>query len=154
MLTPGGMTVPCWKPGRWCSWSPHRRTRGFGSPKLTPTCGGAAMPSMRSKRSALPNLGVVRLSRVAVIYGMVGERDKAQALLQEVLARSRERYVYPALIATVYAATGDSNRALEYFDRSINDRSLVASWLRAPELDNIRSDPRYKALFSRLGLKP
>jgi serine/threonine-protein kinase len=101
-----------------------------------------------------PDRGVVFLSSVAVVYGMVGERDKAQALLQQVLARSRERYVFPALIAWVYAVIGDTDRALEYFDRSIDDRSLVASWLRAPELDNLRSDPRYKALFARLGLKP
>jgi hypothetical protein len=62
--------------------------------------------------------------------------------------------VYPALIAEVYAALGDREPAFELLERSIADRSLVASWLRGPELDPIRSDPRFTALFTRLGLKP
>ena len=101
-----------------------------------------------------PRPGVVILGRAAVVYGLIGERDKAQRLIRDVLEDSRRRYVYPALIAQAYAALGDRDRAFEYFDRSITDRSLVSSWLRAPELDPIRSDPRFAALFVRLGLKP
>jgi hypothetical protein len=62
--------------------------------------------------------------------------------------------VYPALVARVYAALGDAEHAFDYLDRSIADRSLVASWLRGPEMDPIRPDPRFKALLERLGLKP
>ncbi len=101
-----------------------------------------------------PRPGVVILGRVAVVYALIGERDKAQVLMRDVLEESRRRYVYPALIAQGYAALGDRDRAFEYFERSIADRSLVSSWLRAPELDSIRSDPRFAALFARLGLKP
>jgi tetratricopeptide (TPR) repeat protein len=101
-----------------------------------------------------PRPGVVLLGQAAVVYAQIGEGDEARALIREVLDDARHRYVYPALVARVYAALGDSERAFEYLDRSIADRSLVASWLRAPELDPIRSDPRFNALFERLGLKP
>jgi serine/threonine protein kinase/tetratricopeptide (TPR) repeat protein len=101
-----------------------------------------------------PRPGVVMLGRVAVVYALIGKRDQARAILRELLDAARGRYVYPALIAQVYAALGDRDPAIEYFERAIADRSLVASWLRGPELDPIRSDPRFKGLFARLGLKP
>ncbi len=101
-----------------------------------------------------PAPDVVLLARSAAAYGVLGERAKALALLDQVLDYSRRRYVQPALLAIAYAAVDDKDRAFEYFDRSIDTRSLVASWLRAPELDKIRSDPRFKRLFARLGLKP
>ena len=101
-----------------------------------------------------PRPGVVTLGRVAVVYALIGKRDQARAILRELLDAARGRYVYPALIAQVYAALGDRDLAIEYFERAIADRSLVASWLRSPELDPIRSDPRFQGLFARLGLKP
>jgi TolB-like protein len=101
-----------------------------------------------------PSPGVVIVARAAVVYAQIGEEARARDLLQEVLEDSRRRYVYPALIAQVYAALGDRESALALLERSVEDRSLVASWLRAPEMDRIRPDPRFAALFARLGLKP
>jgi hypothetical protein len=98
--------------------------------------------------------GVVIVARIAAVHALIGDQRRARDLLREVLDDSQRRYVYPALIALVYAALGDREPALEYFERSIADRSLVASWLRNPEVDPIRGDPRFTALFTRLGLKP
>jgi TolB-like protein len=101
-----------------------------------------------------PRPGVVIVARVATVHALIGDQRKARDLLREVIEDSQRRYVYPALIALVYAALGDREPALEHFERSIADRSLVASWLRNPEVDPIRRDPRFTALFTRLGLKP
>ena len=98
--------------------------------------------------------GVVVVAQAAVVYALIGDRRKARDLLREVIEDSRRRYVYPALIARIHAALGDRDPAFEYFERAIADRSLVASWLRGPDLDPIRSDPRFTALFTRLGLTP
>ena len=42
----------------------------------------------------------------------------------------------------------------EYFERSVEDHSLVAMWLRNPEFDWLRPEPRFRALFERMGLNP
>jgi len=101
-----------------------------------------------------PRPGVVIVARVATVHALIGDQRKARGLLREVIEDSQRRYVYPALIALVHAALGDREPALECFERAIADRSLVASWLRNPEVDPIRRDPRFTALFTRLGLKP
>ena len=89
----------------------------------------------------------------AVVYARIGERQKALGLIRELLDASGSRYVNPSVLARVYGALGERDRAFECIERSIADRSLVASWLRGPEFEPIRSDPRFKAILARLGLK-
>jgi hypothetical protein len=75
-------------------------------------------------------------------------------MLQEVNEQARQRYVSSAWIAAAYAVLGEKDQAIACLERSLEDRSLVASWLRDPDFDALRSEPRFRALFERLGLKP
>ena len=54
----------------------------------------------------------------------------------------------------VYAALGDRDNAFAHLEQAIQDRSVIASALRGPRMDGIRSDPRFQRLFERMGLKP
>jgi tetratricopeptide (TPR) repeat protein len=94
------------------------------------------------------------LGSLAELYALVGDRARAQTELNALLDLSRQRYVMPAALARSYAAVGDKERALEYFERSVEDHSLVAMWLRNPEFDWLRPEPRFRALFERMGLNP
>ncbi len=84
----------------------------------------------------------------------VGRKDEARKLLQELLDRAETEYIFPALPALIYATLGEMDLAIEYYEEAIEERSLVASWLRDPLLDGLRSDPRFPKLFERMGLKP
>jgi hypothetical protein len=56
-------------------------------------------------------------------------------------------------IAAIYAALGDADRAFEFLERAIDDRSQVLGWVRFnPVFDALRDDPRYAAFVRRLGL--
>ena len=59
----------------------------------------------------------------------------------------------PAILAGLYAMVGNKDRAFELLDRAVEERSLVVSWLRLPRFDNLRGDPRFKAIFDRLKLR-
>jgi tetratricopeptide (TPR) repeat protein len=95
-----------------------------------------------------------QVAGAATVYAFCGDRTTALALIRDLEARAKERYIQPALLAAPYAAIGDTDRAFELLNRAVDERSLVASWLRVPQYDSIRADPRFKALLDRLGLKP
>jgi TolB-like protein/Tfp pilus assembly protein PilF len=94
------------------------------------------------------------LGSMAPLYALLGDQASAQTELEALVDLSRQRYVMPAALAQSYAAVRDKERALEYFERSVEDHSLVAAWLREPELDWLRPEPRFRALFERMGLNP
>lgn len=75
-------------------------------------------------------------------------------MIEEVFERVGADNVHAGWVALAYANLGEPDRAFEYYDKAIEDRSIIASWLRDPMLDGIRSDPRFDELYGRLGLEP
>ena len=57
----------------------------------------------------------------------------------------------PYSVAQNYALLGDLDHAFLWLDKSYGQSTLVNIKMD-PQLDNIRSDPRYKALLRRVGL--
>jgi len=55
--------------------------------------------------------------------------------------------------ALALSVTGDRKAALDYLEKAVSGQEIeVVLCIRYPSFDPIRSDPRYKALVSRLGL--
>jgi hypothetical protein len=52
----------------------------------------------------------------------------------------------------MYASLGEKDRAFEYYDKALEERSLLPWFLRDPLLDPIRSDPRFQTMLKRMGL--
>ncbi len=102
----------------------------------------------------LSKRGAHALSDGGSVLAFLGRGEEARKLLHELLDRAANEYVFPALPALIYACLGEKDRAFEYYEKAIEERSLVASWLRDPLLDGIRSDPRFPKLFERMGLPP
>ena len=95
-------------------------------------------------------LGVAGLARV---YALIGKRDEAQKNLDVLLQLSKEHYVSPALIALIYPALGNSDKAFEWLDAA--DKAHDLNVVRVKEdfrFNSLRSDPRFTALVRRLGL--
>ena len=96
----------------------------------------------------------VPLSLGGAALARVGRKEEARKLLRELLDRAKTEYIFPALPALIYANLGEAGRAIEYYQEAVEERSLIASWLRDPLLDRIRSNPRFLELFERMGLEP
>jgi serine/threonine-protein kinase len=89
------------------------------------------------------------LGELAVTYAEAGRREAAQAILEE----GELAGAWPGLAATVFAALGQSDTAFEWLERSYERRGLTSTVLRWwPNLDPIRSDPRFEELVRRVGL--
>jgi hypothetical protein len=54
--------------------------------------------------------------------------------------------------AVVYAALGDRDRAIMQLEKAVQTRSLMPFVLADPQLDSLRSDPRFEKLCRRAGL--
>lgn len=97
--------------------------------------------------------GTGAIGDVGCAHGIAGERDRALAVLNELLEARKTRYIQPQNIAIVYIGLGDFDSAFEWLDRAFGDRCGPLTFLKVwPFMDRLRSDPRYDELMQRLGL--
>jgi tetratricopeptide (TPR) repeat protein len=92
--------------------------------------------------------GPYTLSWLATSYAAAGEREQAQALLDEIQEMSAKRYVSPYLQAMIYCTLGDEERALSELERALSIRDARLVWLGVdPLFDRLRDQERFEALL-------
>jgi tetratricopeptide (TPR) repeat protein len=84
---------------------------------------------------------------------MAGEKAKARKILRELEARARAGYVSPYHFAYVYTGLGDFDRAMDWLERAVAERtgpaySIKGSFLLTP----LHSHPRFRALLRQMKL--
>jgi Tfp pilus assembly protein PilF len=90
---------------------------------------------------------------IVLTYAMSGEDDKAEALLEELLAHSEDRYVSPMPIAAIYSALGEKDRALDWLEKAYEERSThLPLFGLYPQLHALRSETRFQDLLRRMNL--
>jgi serine/threonine protein kinase/Flp pilus assembly protein TadD len=90
---------------------------------------------------------------LAFVLGCAGQRDEARKLLDELKAESARRYVPSFAIAIAHLGLNEKEEVLVFLEREIAERGTwVTIYATAPELDDLRSDPRFKAMLKRLNL--
>jgi eukaryotic-like serine/threonine-protein kinase len=94
------------------------------------------------------------LAEIARDYVLAGKLPEARQALRDLLARSQHSHVAPYGIATVYAALGEKDQAFAQLEQAYTQRSFFMDWLKVdPELDSLRSDPRFQDLLGRMNLR-
>jgi len=84
-------------------------------------------------------------------YAVLGNRREAERSLQELKELSERRYVSAYLIAKVFTGLGEKGEALTWLEKAYQDRSVFVAWLKVePEMDALRSEPRFQAMLRRL----
>src|SRR5439155_13234332 len=75
--------------------------------------------------------------------------------VSNLLERSKKRYVRPYTIASFYARLGQKDEAFAWLEKAYQDRDYQMTELNVrPEMDSLRSDPRFAELVKRVGLPP
>ena len=91
-------------------------------------------------------------SGLGVAYAARGQKTETRKILENLKTQSQP-YVPPYNVAALYASIGEKEHALEYLQKAYEEGSFYMSWVMVdPELDGIRSDPRYADLLRRMGL--
>lgn len=84
---------------------------------------------------------------------LAGQQAEARALVQDLHARQPTDYVPPYEMAKVYDALGDTAAALDALERAYEERSHSIAFLAVdPQLEGLRSKPRFQSLLRRAGL--
>lgn len=86
------------------------------------------------------------------VYGRLGRREDALRIAAELAKRSQ--HARPAYsIAMIHAGLGDREAAFEWLQRSFDRHETSTPYMKLdPRLDNLRPDPRFKALLTRMKL--
>jgi tetratricopeptide (TPR) repeat protein len=88
-------------------------------------------------------------------FALSGDTEKARLTLAKLQELSKHRYVAPFDTALIYAGLRDRERALEWLERGLEDRSWGMTYLKVdPRFDWLRSDERFAHLLRRMGLAP
>lgn len=94
------------------------------------------------------------LGLLGYAYGVSEQTSKALSVLDELSALSDQRYVEPIAFARVYVGLDDKEKAFDWLDRALRERSSELCHLGAwPMYRTLRSDPRFGALLKQLGLE-
>jgi tetratricopeptide (TPR) repeat protein len=91
------------------------------------------------------------VSALAHAYARAGNKEEAEKLLAQLERDAKTKYVSAYYFAIVYLGLGDNEQAMNWLEKAFADRSNGLVFMRVePELDHLRSNPRFLALQQRL----
>src|SRR5882762_5192564 len=86
-------------------------------------------------------------------YAKSGQREKAEAVLNQWKEVGKTKYIANYWVAIVYAALGEKDAAFGELEKAYQEHDWFIQRLRVdPYMDPLRDDPRFKDLVRRLGL--
>ena len=122
-------------------------------------CFGQVYIGQRRYRAAVQELELANtlgatpliLRDLAWAYAAVGNKTKADAILASLTRKSQSQYMSYYSIGVVHAALGEKDEAFRNLERAFAERDGQITYLALdPELDPLRSDPRFRGLLERL----
>lgn len=112
----------------------------------------AALQSFR-RADALADESTQATAALAAQLARMGKTDEARTVLKKLIVRQTERYVPPTSVATIYAALGENNLALDALDRAYSVRDSRLCYMKNDGRWNaLRAEPRFAALMQRMKL--
>ncbi len=122
-------------------------SRAFGSK-------GMYQEAIYEARTALQlNNGSSTKGYLGLWLARSGKRKEAVELLNELKQESARNYVQGYSFAVIHIGLGDKAEALSWLENHMSARSETANtYAVAPELDDLRSEPRFKEMLKRMNL--
>jgi len=95
---------------------------------------------------------------VGFAYAVLGETEKADKVLHDLLALSKERYIHLTSVGVVYLGLGNRDKVFEWYNKACEERDPFMPFLKVYQTSHendkiLRSDPRFKELLKKIGLE-
>lgn len=111
-----------------------------------------AISELKKATSISPNSPLM-LGALGHAYAVAGDTAEAEKVRDDLTRRSSRQYVSPFYVALIFTGLHDNEKALDWLDKAYQDRSNPLIFLKVdPELDPLRSNPRFQDLQRRIGL--
>lgn len=108
-----------------------------------------AFDAAREIRGRTPEI----LAAIGSTAALSGDRERADALKNELVELSGTTYVSPGRIGQVCFALGDVDEAFQWMEKAVELRAVDLIWTRVlPVYEPYRSDPRFGTLLAAIGL--
>jgi TolB-like protein/DNA-binding winged helix-turn-helix (wHTH) protein/tetratricopeptide (TPR) repeat protein len=105
------------------------------------------------KATAISPNSPLMLAGLGHAFGVAQKPAEARVLLIQLMEQSKRQYVAPFYIALVHAGLGESDNALDWLEKAYADHSNGLLFIKVdPELDTLRSNPRFKTLQAKMRL--
>jgi len=86
-------------------------------------------------------------------YAKSGRRDDARTIINELIEQANQKYVSPVIIAAIYSALDEGDLAFQWLEKAYESHDIRLCFLKVdPQLDNIRSDPRFETMLKKINL--
>jgi serine/threonine protein kinase/tetratricopeptide (TPR) repeat protein len=120
------------------------------------TYAGEIEEAKRVLREGIELTGAATYTRVTLALAAArgGDSSFAEETLRLLQEKREHDYVSPVEFTTLYIALGDSEKAIEWAERSYEERRGWVAYLNVhPVLDPLRDEPRFRALVKKTGLE-
>jgi tetratricopeptide (TPR) repeat protein len=92
------------------------------------------------------------LSIAAYVHAVAGKRLEAEAKVQQMLERKKERFVPPYNLALAFAGLGQIEITLHWLDQALDDRDIHMTFLLDHKWDGMRRNAHFQEIVERIGL--
>jgi Flp pilus assembly protein TadD len=126
-----------------------------------------AIQALEKSRELAENSGFFSWAEggLAIISLAKGEKQRAERILKELLEKRKKTYVASTMVALIWGALGDLDKAFDFFDQAYEERDQLLLVLpniyihffidlspAVSHLIEVRADPRFKALIKKMKL--
>jgi serine/threonine-protein kinase len=129
---------------------------GYGHVALSRAYGSKGMyaEAIAEARRALElNYGSSTKGFLGLWLARSGKREEAQKLLRELKEEATHDYVQGDIIALIYLGLGDKAEALSWLEKHMATHAETANaYGVSPQLDELREEPRFKAMLKQMNL--
>lgn len=102
---------------------------------------------------SLSRRGVESVAALAHAYAVFGQRDAAEALIEELYARAHDHYISPVHLAAVEIGRGNTDEALRQIENAVDVRATELVWLpHRPVFDVLQGNPIFDGVIEQIGL--
>jgi tetratricopeptide (TPR) repeat protein len=107
------------------------------------------------KGVATPGGSPLMQAALAQSYGMANKTKEANEMLGRLTMLARQQYVASYFLAGIHVGIGENDQALDYLEKTYEEKSHWLIYLHMDlGMDNLRGEPRFKDLLSRIRLPP